>query len=98
MANRIYADKDWIRCNQERYLCSGAPSIAADAVQHVLMARSALMLGEDEIARFMYKGASELWLQMEQLEPGEWTQEIAHTGIEMRRILAIPSNTIPYYC
>lgn len=98
MGERIYADTDWVRKNQERYLCYNAPSIAADALQHVLMARSALMVGENEIALFMYKGANRLWLQMEQLEPGEWTREIDHTGREMSRLFTGHSNTPAYEC
>ena len=98
MAEQIYSDTDWVRNNQERYLRHDAPHLASDALQHVLMARSALMLGEDEIALFMYKGATELWLQMEHLEPGKWSSEVALTTMEMRRIFFAPHRGNSYDC
>jgi hypothetical protein len=98
MGEQLYADTDWVRNNQERYLCYNAPILAADALQHVLMARSALMVGENEMALFMYRGASKLWLQMERLEPGEWINEITLTNMEMRRIFAAPLNTSNHDC
>ena len=98
MEERSYADIDWVRSNHERYLCYDAPSLAADALQHVLMARSALMIGEHEMALFMYKGANELWLKMESREPGKWTEEIAFTSMEMRQTFSAPPNTSKYDC
>jgi hypothetical protein len=98
MAEQATSKIDWVRSNQERYLRNGAPSIAADALQHVLMARSALMMGENEIAIFMYRGASELWLKMEDQEPGEWKDEIAFTSFEMHQIVSVPPGNTRHDC
>jgi hypothetical protein len=98
MGERTALTVDWVRNNQERYLRTGAPSIAADALQHVLMARSALMMGENEIALFMYKGANELWLKMEDQEPGEWKNEIAFTSFEMHQIVSVPPSHTEHDC
>lgn len=92
-----HKDPDWVRSNQERYLCAEANKVAADALQHVLMARSALMMGESEIALIMYRGANNLWNEMEHLEPGEWTDEIAFTKLEMS-LAAAPGSTTKYDC
>ncbi len=84
MGTRIDGEADWIRNNQGRYLADGAPQGAVDAVQHVLAARAALMVGEVEVARFMYESAGSLWRSMDAVEPGEWSAEIRNTLGEMQ--------------
>lgn len=76
---------DWMRKNQSRYLSDNSPTEAFEAAQHVLAARAALQMGELEVAEYMYRRAQKLWRRMENIQPGQWTEEISETNSELKK-------------
>ena len=82
MGSKWETRNDWIRASRERYFAEEMDEQVSDAVQHVLIARSAAELGEDEIALRMYREAVRLWKEINADDPGHWKQEINATSRE----------------
>lgn len=67
---------DWIRQSRKHYFDGDTDEYVSDAVQHVLIARSAAQMGEDEIALRMYREAVRLWKRIDADDPGHWRNEV----------------------
>jgi hypothetical protein len=86
MGSKFDRSSDWVRLNQDRYLSEDSSQEAMDALQHVLAARAAVEVGENEVALFMYARANRIWRNMEKSEPGKWKEEIVCTASESLKI------------
>jgi len=73
--------------NPERYLAGDLPERVADAAQCVLAARTALRLGQKEIALHLYVTAARLWRGIEGADPGHWRRELTETRKELVHLL-----------
>jgi hypothetical protein len=71
----------------ERYLAEGCPEAVSDAAQCVIAARTALRLGQKEIALHLYVRATRLWHELDGAQPGRWSAELRGTRKELVRLL-----------